>query len=270
MARANIADVICIGAQKAGTSWLHYALQAHPALHAFPNRSPITSTNKEAHFWDWNRERGVEWYRDLLRPPEERLLSMDFTPEYALMSDEQIRECKLLNPTASIIYLVRDPVERALSALQMYRRSGTRPSRITLDAAFHEELAKFRVLEHSDYAANFDRWRRHYGDRILVVNYRDVLFDPVGVRNRAIAFLGPPTVAGDGASRRAYARRTWSWIWVGEAISVDRDARAHLEERLAQARREAETRFGFELAISTKDRLAAAARRFLRLAPRRA
>ena len=33
-ARANITDILCIGAQKASTSWLHHVLNAHPRTHA--------------------------------------------------------------------------------------------------------------------------------------------------------------------------------------------------------------------------------------------
>ena len=38
-------DFLCIGAQKAGTSWLHSQLVRHPQV-AFP-------AGKEAHYWDW-------------------------------------------------------------------------------------------------------------------------------------------------------------------------------------------------------------------------
>ena len=42
-------DFICIGAQKAGTSWLYYTLKEHPDIE-FPGE-------KEVHFWDMHYER---------------------------------------------------------------------------------------------------------------------------------------------------------------------------------------------------------------------
>ena len=118
-ARTNITDILCIGCQKGSTSWLHSVLSCHPDTHAFPNSKPVTSTNKEAHFWDWNHQRGVDWYRTLMTPPEPHLLTMDFTPEYAFLPDAKIAECKALNPTAKIIYILRDPTARAVSAQRM-------------------------------------------------------------------------------------------------------------------------------------------------------
>ncbi len=65
-ARENVTDILCIGAQKASTSWLHHVINAHQRTYAFPNSEPVTSTDKEAHFWDWNHHRGLDWYRNLM------------------------------------------------------------------------------------------------------------------------------------------------------------------------------------------------------------
>ena len=92
MSRENITDILCIGCQKGSTSWLHSVLNTHPATFAFEAAEPATSTNKEAHYWDWNRRRGPDWYRALMTPPDPALRSMDFTPEYAFLSEAQIAD----------------------------------------------------------------------------------------------------------------------------------------------------------------------------------
>src|SRR6056297_1799218 len=113
--RENITDILCIGCQKGSTSWLHSVLNSHTGTYAFPNSEPVTSTSKEAHFWDWNHDRGVDWYRSLMTPDDPAKLALDFTPEYATLTNDQIAECKALNPTARVIYILRDPLARAVS-----------------------------------------------------------------------------------------------------------------------------------------------------------
>lgn len=44
----------CIGAQKAGTTWLHEMLRRHDGISL-----PV---QKEVHFFDWHRKRGLGWY----------------------------------------------------------------------------------------------------------------------------------------------------------------------------------------------------------------
>ena len=218
--RENIADILCIGAQKASTSWLHNVLNAHPRTYAFPNSAPITSTNKEVHFWDWNRKRGIDWYRDLLAPPSPERLSMDFTPEYAIMSEAQIAECKSINPGARVIYVLRDPLARAISALRMHTlwRKGDADAedvKIRFGDEFLGLLRDARVTEMSSYMANFQRWAKHY-DNILVLNYEEIRADPGAVIDRLFEYCGvridemPPEAQEEFNTRMK--RRVWASV----------------------------------------------------------
>lgn len=172
-ARANIADLICIGCQKGSTSWLHAALAFHPDTHSFPDCDGITSTDKEAHFWDWNRSRGIDWYRDLLAPPLPHLRTMDFTPEYAFLTEAEIAECKALNPEAKVLYVLRDPLARAVSALRMellWNHGAQRREALELGSELLDLAARARLELHGDYVANIGRWRAAYPD-LIVLSY---------------------------------------------------------------------------------------------------
>lgn len=183
MTRDSAADILCIGAQRAMTSWLHRVLSAHPDTWAFPNFDPVTSTSKEAHYWDWNRHRGDDWYRVLMRPLDDDHQSLDFTPEYAFLKDAQIAECRAINPTAKVIYILRDPLARAISAIRMrtmWATNGQSPDShtITFGRDFLERCKNARLWEQGAYARNAKRWRRHYPN-LLLINFEDLRDAPM-------------------------------------------------------------------------------------------
>jgi hypothetical protein len=117
---------LVIGAQKAGTSWLHTMLSYHPQLN-LPSR-------KELHFWDWNRAKGLKWYSDQFTKSKSEtssssssnLLLGEITPCYAVLKEHHIQEIRTLFPTVKIIFVARDIVDRAWSALCMELRNAVR------------------------------------------------------------------------------------------------------------------------------------------------
>ena len=50
----TLPDFLGIGAQKAGTTWLHENLRCHPSLY-LPDE-------KELHYFDWHFHRPLRWY----------------------------------------------------------------------------------------------------------------------------------------------------------------------------------------------------------------
>ena len=248
--RANIADILCIGSQKGSTSWLHSVLACHPGTHSFPDSEPVTSTDKEAHFWDWNHHRGPDWYRALLAPPDPRLMTMDFTPEYAFLTEAQIAECRALNPSARVIYVLRDPLARAVSALRMHLLWENGPGwdgTLTLGPALHRLTAEARLELHGDYAGNVARWRRAYPD-LMVLNYEDFHRDRAAGVAGLMAALGldPGAIAGPAAERLQglMAAR----IWQSEPFRLDRGALMFLDGLTRAWRAAAEAELGLRFA----------------------
>ncbi len=227
MTRDNAADILCIGAQRAMTSWLHQALRAHPGAVAFPDFDPVTSTSKEAHFWDWNHRRGADWYKILMRPLNEGLKSLDFTPEYAFLTDAQIAECKALNPNARVIYILRDPLARAVSAVRMHtvwasKNAAADAVQIQYGAAFLDRCRHARLLDHGAYAANLRRWRRQYPD-LLVLAYDDLRADPLTGLRRVLAYCGLDWDGLADAARAALQDRAQRRVWATPAYPLDAD-----------------------------------------------
>jgi hypothetical protein len=99
-------NLIVLGAQKCGTSGLHFYLDLHPGI--------SMSTPKELNFFiaERNWPRGTDWYRRHFDP--EAAVRGESSPNYTtyphhLGVPERMHQ---VVPDAKLIYLVRDPVER--------------------------------------------------------------------------------------------------------------------------------------------------------------
>lgn len=197
---------LCIGAQKAGTTWLHEMLRKIPGL-GLPSQ-------KELHFWDWHRRKGLGWYSRQF-PPSANAYG-EITPCYMALPDRDIREIQKLFPKVRILFLARDLVDRAWSALTMELRNHARgwdpgqfrgreesldpqtrnrieqesdPERQT-DAYFMERLKHSTHTQRSDYAGAIRKWLEHFPkDQFLIVNYKDVADDPKGLLIGVLAHI---------------------------------------------------------------------------------
>lgn len=247
MTRENITDILCIGCQKGSTSWLHSVVNAHPGTHAFPNIDPVTSTDKEAHFWDWNHKRGVDWYRTLMAPEDPALKSMDFTPEYAFLNEIQIAECKALNPSAKVIYILRDPLARAVSAIRMHmlwRLGKDHAEPLHMDDTFRFFLNAARLTQHGDYLRNLRAWRRHYPD-LIVLNYEDFHTNREGSVRRIFADLGLDI---DAANQQRLKKLMGSRVWESAKFPMDRSVLMFLQGLTWRFRQETQAELGMRFA----------------------
>jgi hypothetical protein len=223
-------DFFCIGAQKGGTGWLYDQLRAHPdfwmppmkEIHYFerlnkaaenlPERSlPYARTESDrlevarTRARD-ERDRGflddieklfrqssvdLENYARLFKKKGE-LLSGDITPGYSILSDDSIAEIARHFPAAKVIFLARDPVERAWSQLSMYVRRGLiKPFDLDDEDQVAQHLRRPEVLLRSRPSEIVARWRRHVPPELFAVYFFDDLkSDAVAMRRAIIAFLG--------------------------------------------------------------------------------
>jgi hypothetical protein len=218
-------DFLCVGAQKAGTSWLDRNLRRHPDLWLPPmkelqyfNHVHIPSnrnwTSRQRHErgshllrnyiekhppedWDFRRIARIadiaggpvsdDWYGRIfsLAPPER--ICGEVTPDYATLPDEGIRHVLKLSPDVRIILSLRDPIERSWSHIRMIAEARG----VTDTSEMETMAANIDQYRRADYPAMIANWRRFVPeDRFHVIFMDDIASDPKRVIEQVCAFLG--------------------------------------------------------------------------------
>ena len=202
---------IIIGAQKCGTSSLYRYLNEHPAVAA--------AAGKEVHYFDWHYRRGPRWYRahfptvayrELFRARTgQRLVTGEASPYY-LFHPHSPERVKHLVPDVKLIVLLRDPVERAVSAYHHQVRAGTES--LPLAAALDQESSRlageierlrrdknyrspahrrYSYMARGLYADQLEAWFRYFRrEQVLVIRSEDFFADPGTTVDQVIRFLG--------------------------------------------------------------------------------
>lgn len=253
-------DFLCIGAQKAGTTWLYENLRNHPSIWLppikevqyfneiwLPHQRQWTSGHRdfqaldhlEWYFskprdeWDMRHVEYVcritsgpisdDWYRAIFSHAPKNSLAGELTPEYALLPDLGLQHIRRLNNDIKIIFLVRDPIERAWShANMLIRQQGL--ERTT--ASFEAIIDSHDVVERSDYADTLDSLERNFPkSNCLWMSLDHIRDNPGESLATTFAFLGVDTGAID-------ETLAGSVIHSGGASEIPKDILAMLWNRL--------------------------------------
>ncbi len=188
----RLPDFLIIGAQKSGTTWLAEQLRAH---------SRIYMPSGELHFFDRpdHYARGIEWYASQFQHAGEDRLAGEKTPNYLFMPDsphapDGAHRIARHLPNVRLIAVLRDPVRRAVSAVNHMIRDGIVSPLRSVDHLLgrHCHQLPWLVLEPGVYARQlavyFELFSR---DRMLVLYYEDdVVASPEASIQLVCNFLG--------------------------------------------------------------------------------
>ncbi len=225
-------DFLGIGAQKSGTTWLYDNLVSHPQIwmppvkelhhldHQPPNiiqrlvsrkthlreaRSHLkdnligTMTGREDNDLRWATRylfgrRTDAWYGTLF-PKIEGKIAGEICPGYARLDEARVGEVHRLMPNAKIIYLIRNPVPRAWSAVSMhFRKDGVGSIDEMTPAEVEARIRNKKARRHGDYLKNLANWEKHFPrDQILVGFFDDLQEAPDALLVSILDFLGLDT-----------------------------------------------------------------------------
>ena len=134
--------------------------------------------------------RSDAWYRSLFAPAAGRTTG-EITPRYSVLPDTAVAHAARVLPDARIVYLIRDPMERAWSNLKMGAdRYGAVESWSGEDLR-ERVLRRSGVIAMGRYLENLVRWERHFPpERILVGFFDEIADHPDRLLRRVYGFLG--------------------------------------------------------------------------------
>lgn len=181
MKAGNLPNMIVIGAQKCGTTSLHYYLGLHPRI--------IMSREKETNFFIAERHwsKGVDWYRSQFTGDADVFgeASPNYT-NYDHFRGVAVRMHSVV-PEARLIYVLRDPVERIVSQYVHYCDMGLEHRSIDVALA---DLRTFRYVQLSSYFTQLSQYLRFFPrDRILIVIAEEMRRSPEQQMKQIFTFL---------------------------------------------------------------------------------
>jgi hypothetical protein len=253
-------DFICIGAQKAGTTWLDRNLRRHPRLWLPPVKELqyfselyLPATRKwttrhrvetatriltryigktPADEWDDAHISRLcdiasgfvsdEWYGRIFAGAADGKICGEITPDYSTIPEDGIRHIARLSPSVKIIFLMRDPIERSWSHIRMMAKA----RRIT-DVGELEAMARsLEQFRRADYTSLIRNWTSIIPrERFHTAFADDIAEAPHQVLEALCGFLGIRYQA-------RFFRRAEMPVHVGEAQPMPPSVESILKERL--------------------------------------
>jgi len=237
-------DFLCVGAQKAGTTWLYHVLRENPDVWLGPFKEiqffnalfvksdakwvgwHIKTSIQNAIRYSVNATRGndfdLAYFRYLLRIADESTMFTedwyshifsrggdkvkgDISPAYCSLPAEGVDYVLRTQGAIPIIFLVRDPVDRALSQLRM-NISRTRTGPPTTRPQWEALAANPEIAARSDYRQAIGNWLSRYPEhKLLFIPYGDIGKTPIEVLRQVERHIGAdPSATYAKATERVY------------------------------------------------------------------
>ena len=216
-----------IGAQRSGTTWLTTHLRRHPQiwmppikeLHYFDDlergtSKPLGQRLRKRHKrarkslarlrWRVLRDpslaawyvrflfasRGDTWYERCFFPGAGQVCG-EITPEYGPLNPSTIAHVHTLLPDARIVFIMRNPIDRAWSHFLKVLRDSGRPLDSVSDEEFLAHFDSDKSQRKGNYVGILENWRAHYPpERIFTAFFEEIAESPEALLLRIFEFLG--------------------------------------------------------------------------------
>ncbi|WP_299777496.1 sulfotransferase [uncultured Roseobacter sp.] len=271
-------DIVCIGAQKAGTSWFHETLATRSDIWVPPF--------KELHFFDhkfieecrrwapWHVKKGLKaarerhvsgvapqddaylaylerlatrpilngtWYKYVFSRAGNDQKCLDVTPEYSCIPETGVDFFKRFLPDARLIFIVRNPLERLKSQLRMMAHRKNK-AQLT-DTEWTAILEMPALSTRGDYLQNIPRWDDRFSeDQLLYLPFGQIKKDPTGLLRTVESHCGLPPSEYKNADRRVHQT---------EPLHIPNFVLDHVERNVSLQNRFIEDRFGRTFFMNT-------------------
>ena len=226
---------LCIGAQRSGTTWLHYNLKEHPEvwmpsikeIHYFDEKEIFDSLplpesigykyrrcktrwrfilkdiKKRSQLFDLETlrwyisylslsfgSRSDEWYASLFETGAGKKIG-EITPEYGPLSSESVAHIHKLMPDAKIIFLMRNPMQRAWSAILREIRNEKWALELVPEAKFIKHFNSNKSKVKSSYSQIIETWKSYYPEeQVFIAFFEEIIDHPEELLLRIFEFIG--------------------------------------------------------------------------------
>ena len=146
-------NLIGCGAGKSGTTSLYHYLNQHPDI--------FMAKAKEVHFFSNHYDKGVSWYTDNFKGAHSAKIVGEFSTSYMLNPAVPERIFDLL-PEAKLIFVFRNPIERAYSNYWFSVSIGTQDENITFSEAIRNDLGYTKYVASGFYYHHLQKFLKFY------------------------------------------------------------------------------------------------------------
>lgn len=210
----GLPDLVVVGAQKCGTSWLRHNLDAHPDI--------FMAVGEPGFFNDDKRfrrgapsEADLDEYRGRFAPHGRASILGDRSTGYLMLRHDPSVVAERIDgllPGVRVVAILRNPVDRAESALLHQIRRGRLPvgSRLVDVVREHPPTGfDYGIVTGGLYGESLEPYVARFGDRLLVVFHDDLTDDPESLYRRVVAHAGadPSFVPADVGTVRFSSRQ---------------------------------------------------------------
>lgn len=224
MGYKKLPECLLIGAAKSGTTSLAYYMSKSSGV--------SLAKGKEAHFFDSDERysRGRDYYIDqFFGNSKSSKVWVDATPNYMHAYSKAIQRIKetYSGENPRFIVVLRDPVARSWSHYLHRVRNGQEP--LSFKDALNSEQKRiskdseewWRYFNDSLYGKQLKEWFFAFGkENFLIIKQSDLLEDPVGQTNTALAFIGCSAVVQNLDSERRNTASSARFEWLNKVLNM--------------------------------------------------
>ena len=189
--RFSLPDFLGIGAPQSGTTWLYENLRCHPESYL--------PEPKELHYFDRGFYRSLRSYSNRFKAAGHKVKG-EITPGYSCLNVERIRFIDTIMPNVRLIFLMRNPIDRAWAAARrvfsrVVGRGLQEVDESEFYACFRGDLARpgdyAPGLNRGDYVAILDNWLSVFPRKQLYVGFfEDIVNRPLELLGEVFAHVG--------------------------------------------------------------------------------
>lgn len=130
------------------------------------------------------------WYVRLFAQASSTQLTGEITPAYSILDSKDVKRIAAINPDMKLIFLLRNPIDRAWSAVRFYQNTNQQDHQLKSDHQIISYLKSPQVMLRTNYERTLDNYLSHFdSSQILIGFYDAIINDPIRLLSGITDFL---------------------------------------------------------------------------------